>query len=112
MLELTLKTNWYRMIESGTYPGSYDTGEKLEEYRDITDFWATRILKPGVIRHDGVYLREELKHDTVRFSLGYSKNREQMVFEIEYVYIGPAKPEWSDNAPGLFYKIKLGKRIS
>lgn len=96
MLELVLKTKWYDMI---------DSGEKLEEYRDISDFWCVRIFKEPFTNN------MEHKHDKVRFSLGYAKNRKQMIFEIDRVSIGSANPKWVDNN-GAFYIIHLGKRIS
>jgi hypothetical protein len=93
MLELVLKEKWYRMIESG---------EKTEEYRDIKPYWTKRLFdqKTG-----------KLKHDRVRFSLAYGKNRPQMIFDIESVEAGEPENLTYAEQPGIYWKIKLGKRI-
>lgn len=60
-LFLILKKQWYDMIASG---------EKLEEYREITPYWIKRIW--------------DKKPSIVTFQLGYSK-KQRMKFKIERV---------------------------
>ena len=62
ILHLTLKKKWFDMIQSGS---------KKEEYREIKDYWANRLLK---------------EYDVISFRNGYSKNAPQ--FLIEFLYIG------------------------
>jgi len=50
-LHLTLKKKWFDMILSG---------EKKEEYREIKNYWAARLLGK--------------QYDTILFRNGYSKN--------------------------------------
>ena len=93
MLELVLKEKWYRMIESG---------EKTEEYRDIKPYWTKRLFdqKTG-----------KLKHNRVRFSLAYGKNRLQMIFDIKGVYPGEPENLTYAEQPGIYWIIKLGERV-
>lgn len=88
-LHLVLKTKWYRMIESG---------EKLEEYRELTDYWAKRI--------------EGKDFDCVVFYLGYQKDRESMAFLPRGIEPGTGKKEWGAIPDKEYYVIKLGDRIS
>lgn len=94
-LYLPLKAKWYNMIESG---------EKLEEYREIKDYWAKRLIDH--IDNDNKTIFT--KYDNVCFRYGYTKK--SMSFDIESISIGEGKKEWG--APDYFvFIIKLGKRI-
>jgi len=95
MLELVLKTKWFEMIESG---------EKKEEYRDVTEFWCTRLFKEPFTNN------EDPKHNLVRFSLGYKRGRKQMIFRINNITQGIPNMKWCD-VGGLYYRIHLGERI-
>ena len=113
-LNLVLKKEWFDLIEKGV---------KTEEYRDLTDYWITRLCE-----HDekGEFVRFK-PFKTVRFRLGYGKNAKQMIFEVagieseEFVdeegnpVPDPetGEPLVDDNGEPLgFFAIKLGKRIS
>lgn len=58
-------------------------GDKKEEFRDFTEFYISRL---GVIDKDGELI-DTKKFDTVRFALGYAKNRPQLVVECKDVLI-------------------------
>lgn len=108
-LFLVLKTKWYRMIESG---------EKKEEYRDINQYWFSRLTEDAFydadfpeINNDGFATNittechencrekndktcKKIKYfDNVIFQLGYSK-KERMSFKINDITIGEGKEEW------------------
>ncbi|GAB4003073.1 hypothetical protein GCM10028807_62770 [Spirosoma daeguense] len=103
MLELVLKTKWYRMIESG---------EKKEEYRDIKPYWWKRIFTsecPDDIIPRGVYPQ---RHTHVRFRLGYAKNTPTMVWKLGAIGVGNANPEWAEGHMGRMIKLPLIERIS
>lgn len=86
ILRLPLKKEWYNMIESG---------EKKEEYRELKDYWTTRIVSKGWPTH-------------VQFSYGYTIRT--MMFEINRIRVGLGKKEWG--APDCeVYIITLGNRI-
>ena len=74
ILPLVLKAKWYRMIESG---------EKKEEYRDLTQFWHIRLLNFNTRQYCSG------KVPVVEFQLGYGKNAERHARVINMV--GPTQ---------------------
>lgn len=58
-------------------------GDKKEEFRDFTEFYISRL---GELDKDGELI-DTKKFDTVRFALGYAKNRPQLVVECKDVLI-------------------------
>jgi len=119
-LYLTLKKEWYEMIEHG---------EKTEEYREITDYWVRRLLFVGRHFDDDYQSWEDCiamlrsvrdrhhalksmramakRFDAVCFSYGYTKRR--MTFECKGITIGRGRPEWGAPDHDCFI-IKLGHR--
>ncbi len=107
ILDLPLKAKWYEMQESG---------EKTEEYREITPYWYQRLYQRKkefgyvgrLTRADAEYCCEpdlryilkgegfadtELKPYThVRFRYGYTKRT--FIHKIDSITIGRGKPEW------------------
>ena len=110
-LELVLKPIWYDMIESG---------EKPEEYREITPHWRVRICRDAhscqmrEVCKANIYCHYEggvpLKWDTVTLRRAYTKT--VMKFEIDKIVIGFGKEEWGAKPGVKYYVIKLGKRIA
>jgi hypothetical protein len=86
-LFLTIKKEWFNMILSG---------EKLEEYRDITPFFDSRLNK---------------KYASVIFQNGYNKTSPRVELEFLGVEKKNANPSWSAGYGGFCYVIKLGKII-
>lgn len=88
-LYLVLKNPWYEMIKSG---------EKKEEYRDLSDFYKRRFYdKSGNLK----------SFDTLEFVLGYPKKEDmskRMFFKNPKITIGEGKPEWGAE-PGKQYFI-------
>lgn len=88
-LKLVLKRKWFEMIASG---------EKKEEYREITPYWQTRIdnittricsvIGPNPHYRPCVMTQMESIYSPVTFYLGYAKNRPSMTFEVESIRIG------------------------
>ena len=114
ILHLSLKKEFYTLIESGV---------KTEEYREIKPYWEKRLLDYNSLKADYkliVFRRFLLGKWTdpclnypkgythVRFSFGYTKRT--MTFEIESITIGKGKPEWGAPKEDVFI-IKLGERI-
>ena len=107
ILDLPLKAQWYLMQESG---------EKTEEYREITPYWYQRLYQRKkefgyagrLTRDDAEYACDnglryiltgegfrdtELKPYThVRFRYGYTKRC--FIHKIDSITIGCGKPEW------------------
>lgn len=101
-LNLTLKKKWFDMILSG---------EKSEEYREIKDYWKTRLTnqKKGWARPESQWTFNEF--DSIIFKNGYAKDAPTFEIECLGIKIGDAVPEWSDNWQGKVFIIKLGKII-
>ena len=81
-LHLVLKAKWFDMIASGG---------KSEEYREIKDYWTSRIF--------------DKEFDTIIFHRGYTAT----TLEIQYLgfHIGYPKLGWAENAHKC-YILKLG----
>ena len=103
-LHLSLKKEWYNMIEYGI---------KTEEYREIKPFWCKRLIHDydesmeefGAIIFDDKNFKQ---YDVVKFSYGYTKRT--MTFEIESISVGYGNKEWG--APdNIVFIIKLGKKV-
>lgn len=90
ILELTLKKKWFDMIKSG---------EKLEEYREIKDYWINRLQNP-----DGSFKR--FTH--VRFRNGYSKMAPVMLRELIYIRTDVGNPAWGAEIGKQYFVIDIG----
>ena len=92
-LHLTLKKKWFDMIASGV---------KKEEYREYKDYWMRRFF--DFTTDSG------LKHfDIIQFRNGDSNDAATIRIECKGLMLREPKPEWSDNAKGQHFVIKLGK---
>ncbi len=115
ILDLVLKGKWYDMIASG---------EKLEEYRDITPYWCSRILYYIYLPakdywseilfnlHTHEFSSERLiidygtrGYDKVRFHRGYTNIT--MLFDIDSISIGHGKEKWGAEKGKEYFVIKL-----
>lgn len=114
ILHLSLKKEFYTLIESGV---------KTEEYREIKPYWEKRLIDYKALKSDYEWIafrRIVLGKCTnpcehypkgythVKFSYGYTKRT--MTFEIESITIGKGNPEWGAPTEEVFI-IKLGKRL-
>lgn len=114
-LHLTLKAQWYNMIESG---------EKKEEYREIKPYWANRLL----VGYDGdsiggwasaspTIIQEQINngfilikcYDKVCFHFGYTNRT--MTYEIKSISIGNGSIYWGAEDGKQYFIISLGERI-
>ena len=94
------------------------SGEKKEEYREVKEFWETRIgctyqLGNGNYPKSDKFIGFNICHisspNTITFTHGYAKNARKMIVECKCIDIGTARPEWSDNWQGDVFRIKLGE---
>lgn len=118
-LYLSLKKEWYEMIERG---------EKKEEYREIKPYWEKRLLDyNGILtfveQHKNECLVRRMLnlpirdiasrfprgYEYVRFSYGYTKRT--MTFRCEGISIGYGKQEWGAVYGKPVFIISLGERI-
>lgn len=113
VLYLTLTHRWYDMIDSGV---------KLEEYRELSDYWVGRLRDKSRTCIDKVVDGGRCSYacwgmgscgfapfKEVCFMRGYSGVR--MRFECLDVTIGRGRPEWGAPEDRDVFIIKLGKRI-
>ncbi len=87
-LHLVLKKKWYDLIKSG---------EKKEEYRNLSSFYEVRIWAN----------RFDIK--TVVFHCGYTNITQE--FEVNGIEIGVGKKEWGAEQDKEYYVLKLGNKI-
>jgi len=88
-LHLNLHKKWFDMIQSG---------EKKEEYRELTDYWKTRMNN---VKKECV--------GTITFSNGYAKDRRQIVVELLYISIRKGLLEWGAEKDKVYFVIHLGR---
>jgi hypothetical protein len=129
-LQLSLKKKWFEMTKSGI---------KTEDYREITPYWASRLLlslgeekcsanfwKNEFVKENGVSpsfynLIEKYKiwTNTKKFTtntmtLGYPKSTDtERIIKFEHggIEIRTGNPEWGAEPNKLYFVIKHGKRL-
>ena len=126
-LQLSLKTNWFKMTKAN---------EKTEDYRDVTIYWFKRLVVNnkqisfsvnsgyGFIKESEVlkYLTEhptcyqfmfkEFKTNTM--TLGYPKKTDfERILKLEHkgIEIRTGNPEWGAEPNKLYFVIKHGKPL-
>lgn len=117
VLYLTLKAKFYDMIESG---------EKLEEYRELKSFWINRLVLKNYRKYsaqlDANAIKQEYngKHlfhsicnefDAVCFARGghFHPSIPQMTLECKGIEIGEGRPAWGAEKGKEYFVIKLGE---
>lgn len=116
-LHLVVKKKFFDMIASG---------EKTEEYREIKPYYVSRFWNVKSVKgwDSNSFCRELIQcgneselfnfikqFDVVELRNGYGYYAPKIIIDFEGIYIGKAKPEWSDNWQGDVFVIKLGKII-
>lgn len=105
VLHLSLKKHWFELITSG---------EKLEEYREINDYWTKRLVVAGEdnLLGDGI---EYADFDYIEFTLGYPKAEDterRATFRFKGISRAGGRPEWGAEPGKVYYVIKIGERVS
>lgn len=78
------------------------SGEKMEEYRELSPHWFSRLTKKGVL----------MKYDIVRLKNGYSKTSPTIDVEFKGLRIGTGKVKWGAVARKKYFVIKVGKLLN
>lgn len=86
ILHLTIKKKWFDMILSG---------EKTEDYREITPYWNVRILGK--------------KFDAVLIRNGYKKDAPEILVELQKIVMRCGCEEWGAKKNIKYHVVKLGK---
>jgi hypothetical protein len=115
------------------------SGEKTEEYRDIKPHWENQFLfricfppsftpscgfmSASKDLHQGNYDFKGWKEvtggapvfnnfDTITFSNGYAKDRDQFIIECKGIEVRQGNPDWGAEDGTNYFVIKLGKVIT
>lgn len=119
-LQMSLKTKWFEMTKSG---------EKPEDYREITPYWCKRLMLHFNKEEPTVFWKTYLMMwgnvDNMNFSfkefdintmtLGYPSKSDLSkikVFEHAGIEIREGREEWGAEKGKIYFVIKHGKRIS
>lgn len=113
-LHLNLKRKWFDMILSG---------EKKEEYREVKIHWIRQLLKPPFSNMNGNLFDVEFdlattgpnifkNFDTITFSNGYAKNRDQFTIELKGIDVKTGKPELGAEEGKKYFVLSLGEIIN
>ena len=118
-LQLSLKTKWFEMTKAGI---------KTEDSREITPYWAKRLVGSWSYNGDGNGQFPELENSFMssfkilsfkgfkinKMTLGYpSKNDTDRIIQFEHagIEIRTGNPEWGAEPNKLYFVIKHGKRL-
>jgi hypothetical protein len=111
VLHLTLKKKYFDMVGNG----------KPEEYRELTYFWAKRLLVWWKIKvdkhHDGGMMLTVGDHEIKEFDQvlfangGHFGNVPKKLFEFKGIEIREGNPEWGAEPGKKYFVIKLGKQL-
>lgn len=101
-LTLSLKRKWFEMIRDGV---------KLEEYREISDYWKNRLYD---YQMDGsnIITGEFKKYDKVVFTMGYPKaddTSRRLEFKNPKIKIGTGRPKWGAEQGKRYFVITWDK---
>lgn len=126
-LHLNLKKKWFDMILSGTKTiGMEEMELKTEEYREIKPWIISRLFDYKKIGMTKEYFISAIlsdfenaecwsclkEFDTIIFSNGYAKNREQMIVVLEKIEIRQGFEKWGAKNGISYFVFSLGKVIS
>ena len=118
-LQMSLKTKWFEMTKSG---------EKTEDYREITPYWCKRLLlsfgkqRPTIFWKTYLMMWGDVDNENFSFkefnintmTKGYpSKDDKEKIIQFEHagIEIRTGNPEWGAEEGKLYFVIKHGKRI-
>lgn len=106
ILYLALKKKWYRFTEYGY---------KLEEYRDINEYWVKRLTYEKHFENVEQLLSKPIKFKefgSVMLTLGYPKKDDasrHLEKQIDQITIGEGKFEWGAIPGRKYFVIKYKK---
>lgn len=110
-LTLSLKKQWFDKIKSG---------EKKEEYREISEFWRKRLVDEMRLVREfnstnnskmtcGELTKKHIRQfDKLVFTLGYPKKGDterRLVFKNPRIRIGTGRPEWGAEPSKQYFVI-------
>ncbi|MDP1816721.1 MAG: hypothetical protein Q8K92_19870 [Leadbetterella sp.] len=100
ILSLVVSHKWFEM---------YASGEKKEDYREITGYWCKRLLKP---HHTDEYIPNDWKDfEYVQIFKGYSSKK--LVYEMKGISTKKPNPTWSPSEfhNKILFAIEIGEQV-
>jgi hypothetical protein len=95
VLHLALKKKWFNMT---------DFGEKSEDYREINEYWISRLCRHNSYGHfksfDQVFARN-----------GYNPKNRSWTRKFLGIEMREGRPEWGAEPGKKYFVIKLGEKI-
>lgn len=79
------------------------SGEKKEEYRDVTEYWAKRFLSHKTVLNPFFF---------VRFRHGYATDAPEIIFQCMDITIKEGKLGWGAEPETKYFVITLGEKIT
>ena len=114
-LQLSLKTKWFEMTKAGI---------KTEDYRELNEYWAKRLLKKVHTPHGGYFSAMSdfaewrqfagspfTQFDCNIMTLGYPKTTDtERILKLEHkgIEIRTGNPEWGAEPNKIYFVIKHG----
>jgi len=107
-LHLNLKRKWFDMILSG---------EKPEEYREIKPYWYNKFINdfvgdPSIVMTYPIGEKLFKHFDTITFSNGYAKNRDQFEIYCKGIEIKEGNPKWGAKKGNKYFVLGLGALLN
>ena len=104
-LQMSLKKQWFEMTKAGI---------KTEDYREINDYWKTRLTDQKAIwqRPKSMWKFKQFKTNVM--TLGYPKATDsERILKLEHkgIEIRTGNPEWGAEPGKLYFVIMHGKII-
>lgn len=107
-LHLTLRKQWFDMI---------DSGEKLEEYREIKEYWGSRLLHKCIsptkyyTNMNKTPMFREFSSVVFYYGCAPSTKFPHIEFESPVITIGRGNPEWGAPVDKDVFIIRFGRRV-
>lgn len=102
VLFLPINKQWFDMILSG---------EKKEEYRDITQYYLSRLTHYDKKTHDSKKKVEYKKFDYVCLTNGYNPKSRRFFIEYISTHAGIGKEKWGAKKNQQYYVITVGEVV-
>lgn len=103
VVKLTLKKKWFDMILSG---------EKTEEYRELKDYWNSRLNRLYPTAFSGETFHPNV--EAIHFFNGqcFSKKYPNFIIEFKSAEITTGNPDWGAVQNEKYHVIRLGRVLS
>ena len=85
------------------------SGKKTEEYREVKEYWITRLCNSHLEEWEGRYDFRPITH--IKFTNGYSLTSPSFTIECKGIRIGRGNPEWGAPTDRDVFILSLDKIV-